>query len=217
MQALDHHLFHLINSEWSNPFLDHFLPAIASTDLWTPVLLLASLLALVKGGRCGRFLVLCVGIGLVLGDSILAHSLKHIVGRTRPRDAMAGVYVRGLSPKEPRILHVFEPPVVRVTRGPSLIHGQSFPSSHTMNLFMLATVTACFHRRLGIAVGCMAILVSYSRIYTGAHWPSDIPPSAILGVLVGYASIRLTQRVHRLLRPGPQECPRTWCHGTARS
>ena len=147
------------------------------------------------GGRRGRLVVLCVATGLLLGDALVSHTLKHMIGRVRPRDAMEGVFVRGLSPEKPRILHVFDPPVVRVTRGPSTAHGQSFPSSHTLNLFMLATVAWCFKRKVGVAVGFMACLVAYSRVYSRAHWPSDIPPSALLGILVGWVSIKIVKQV----------------------
>ena len=195
MNAFDEKLFDLINAQWHTPFLDHFLPAIASTDVWTPILITVALGAFFWGGRRGRLVVLCVAMGLLLGDALVSHTLKHMIGRVRPRDAMEGVFVRGLSPEKPRILHVFDPPVVRVTRGPSTAHGQSFPSSHTLNLFMLATVAWCFKRKVGVAVGFMACLVGYSRVYTGAHWPSDIPPSALLGILVGWVSIKIVKQV----------------------
>ena len=195
MNAFDEKLFDLINAQWHTPFLDHFLPAIASTDVWTPILITVALGAFFWGGRRGRLVVLCVAMGLLLGDALVSHTLKQVIGRVRPRDAMEGVFVRGLSPEKPRILHVFDPPVVRVTRGPSTAHGQSFPSSHTLNLFMLATVAWCFKRKVGVAVGFMACLVAYSRVYTGAHWPSDIPPSALLGILVGWVSIKIVKQV----------------------
>jgi len=195
MNAFDEKLFDLINAQWHTPFLDHFLPAIASTDVWTPILITVARGAFFWGGRRGRLVVLCVATGLLLGDALVSHTLKHMIGRVRPRDAMEGVFVRGLSPEKPRILHVFDPPVVRVTRGPSTAHGQSFPSSHTLNLFMLATVAWYFKRKVGVAVGFMACLVAYSRVYSGAHWPSDIPPSALLGILVGWVSIKIVKQV----------------------
>jgi undecaprenyl-diphosphatase len=198
MNAFDEKLFDLINAQWHTPFWDHFFPAIASTDVWTPILVLAALWAFLRGGRRGKLLVLCVAVGMLLGDALVSRTLKHMIGRVRPRDAKSGVIVRSLSPEKPRILHVFDPPVVKVTRDPSAIHGQSFPSSHTLNLFMLTTVAWCFKRRAGMAMGIVACVVSYSRIYTGAHWPSDIPLSAALGVLVGWISIRIV--THLALR-----------------
>ena len=97
MNAFDEKLFDLINAQWHTPFLDHFLPAIASTDVWTPILITVALGAFFWGGRRGRLVVLCVAMGLLLGDALVSHTLKHMIGRVRPRDAMEGVFVRGLS------------------------------------------------------------------------------------------------------------------------
>jgi undecaprenyl-diphosphatase len=60
---------------------------------------------------------------------------------------------------------------------------------------MLATVAWCFKRKVGVVVGFMACLVAYSRVYSGAHWPSDIPPSALLGILVGWLSIKIVKQI----------------------
>lgn len=63
-----------------------------------------------------------------------------------------------------------------------------------MNMFALATVIALFHRRWGMVMYVIAALVAYSRIYVGAHWPSDIPPSIGMGILVGWVVTRLIMR-----------------------
>jgi membrane-associated phospholipid phosphatase len=31
----------------------------------------------------------------------------------------------------------------------------------------------------------LAAAVAYSRVYVGAHWPSDLVPSMAIGVLIG--------------------------------
>ena len=57
-------------------------------------------------------------------------------------------------------------------------------------MFALATVVALFHRRWGIAAFALAALVAWSRIYVGAHWPSDVPPSIGIGILLGWGVSR---------------------------
>jgi undecaprenyl-diphosphatase len=63
-----------------------------------------------------------------------------------------------------------------------------------MNLFAAATTVALFYRRSGAALYFLALLVAYSRIYVGAHWPSDVVPSIGMGILVGWGVTRLLQR-----------------------
>jgi len=51
-----------------------------------------------------------------------------------------------------------------------------------VNTIAVALVTACFYRRYGWLSFIPALLVAYSRIYTGSHWPSDVITSIFLGL-----------------------------------
>ena len=73
-------------------------------------------------------------------------------------------------------------------------HGKSFPSSHTVTLFAAALVIAHFRRGWGALAFGLAALVGYSRIYFGAHWPSDVVPSIGLGLLVGGCAVGIVRR-----------------------
>lgn len=205
---LDASLFDLINRSWTSPFLDHFMPLISSLDVWKPFMFAGALWALILGGRSGRIFLLSVVIGLLLGDVILSHALKHAFSRPRPRDIREGVIVRSLSPGEPKLFHVFEPPVVVVSE-PSkdpVRHGNSFPSSHVINFFMFATVAFRFRRWAGFLLGLVGIAVAWSRIFCGAHWPSDIPLSVLIGIFSGFAAHRFADLIFRLLaKPNREE------------
>jgi undecaprenyl-diphosphatase len=73
--------------------------------------------------------------------------------------------------------------------------GGSFPSSHTMNMFALATAVALWSRRWGALLYVLAALVAYSRLYCAVHWPSDVFPSIGMGILIGWAMPRLLLRL----------------------
>jgi|APTNR8051073442_1049403.scaffolds.fasta_scaffold14119_2 undecaprenyl-diphosphatase len=201
MGNLDTVLFDLINRSWSSPFLDHFMPLISSLDVWKPFMFAGALWVLILGGKSGRLFLLSVAIGLLLGDVILSHALKHVFARPRPRDIRVGVIVRSLSPGEPKLFHVFEPPNVVVSEPSTDLvrHGNSFPSSHVINFFMFATVAFRFRRRAGFLLGLVGIAVAWSRIYCGAHWPSDIPPSVLIGVFSGFVAHHFADLIFRLL------------------
>jgi undecaprenyl-diphosphatase len=107
--------------------------------------------------------------------------------------------VRSLSPKKPRILHVFDPPLVKevaIAAEPAK-GGRSFASSHVLNVFMLATVAFRFHRVAGVIIACGGILVAWSRVYCGSHWPGDLPPAVLLGICVGLASFSIVSLLSR--------------------
>jgi undecaprenyl-diphosphatase len=138
-------------------------------------------------------------IGLLLGDVILSHALKHAFSRPRPRDIRDGVIVRSLSPGKPKLFHVFEPPIVVVCE-PSkdpVRHGNSLPSSHVVNFFMFATVAFRFRRWAGFVLGLLGFALAWSRIYCGAHWPTDIPPSILLGIVSGLVAYWLARQLDR--------------------
>jgi len=72
-----------------------------------------------------------------------------------------------------------------------------FVSTHAANSFCLAVLSALLIKRkwFTISVFAWAILVSYSRIYVGVHYPGDVLGGAALGSLIGTASFLVTRKV----------------------
>jgi len=63
----------------------------------------------------------------------------------------------------------------------------SLPSLHTANSFAVAFILSMLDRRLALVAYPAAILVGVSRIYVGAHWPSDVVAGAAWGTVAGLA------------------------------
>lgn len=178
-------ILHHINVTWSHPVLDWLMPAASAIEAWIPAIVIAVLLTAWRGGRRARLMLLALAMAVGLSDGVVCNVLKKTVGRVRPRDAVEGVIVRDLGNASPAFMRLFKTPVVKPGEVRNDPQGRSFPSSHAANMFAAATVMVCFYRRAGLLMYLLAALVAYSRVYCGAHWPSDIPPSMAAGVLTG--------------------------------
>jgi membrane-associated phospholipid phosphatase len=101
----------------------------------------------------------------VLKAGALGLALKDIVGRERP-----------YGPDDRA--DIFKP-------GSNSDTYSSFPSGHTLVAFSVATVWADEKPRERFAAYGIASLVGLARIYSDAHWPSDVFFGALLGYTQG--------------------------------
>jgi membrane-associated PAP2 superfamily phosphatase len=79
--------------------------------------------------------------------------------------------------------------------GKSPFKGSSFPSGHAAGVFSVATVVACryqHHRWVPWLAYGFATAISFSRVTTSSHFPSDV----FLGAALGYTIAR-----YQVLRP----------------
>ncbi len=214
---MDQKLLFLINRQWTGPVLDRFMALVSSFDAWTPPLIVLIVLVLWRGGFRARVFILSTALIVGINDGLVSRTLKRVVDRPRPHQMIPDVRMVDLPKATPRVLAVFKEPKTKLSRPSGQdVDGRSFPSSHTVNTISVALLTACFYRRRGWLAFIPALLVGYSRIYTGAHWPSDIVTSILLGLgstllllcalewLWRNAGARLLPAVHRAhpsLRP----------------
>lgn len=72
----------------------------------------------------------------------------------------------------------------------------SFPSGHTLTAFTVATVFCLFNLKNRILCAftmLFALLIGYTRIYLGVHFPSDILGGMVMGILLGLAWYQSTE------------------------
>lgn len=60
----------------------------------------------------------------------------------------------------------------------------SFPSDHAAASIAIAVTVLLMHRRIGLVVLAVALLVCFARVYVGAHYPGDVLGGAAIGLAV---------------------------------
>jgi membrane-associated phospholipid phosphatase len=125
-----------------------------------------------KGARDNGYELL-INIGI---SQLVSEALKITINRKRPAD------------KYPNEIFVN-----------SVTHGGSFPSGHTSLAFATATTMALEYRKWYIVLPAYlwAGSVAYSRMYLGAHYPSDVLGGIIIGIGSGYLSHWLTKKLFK--------------------
>jgi undecaprenyl-diphosphatase len=112
--------------------------------------------------------------------SVSAFLLREAIGRERPPLRFA----------EPH-------PLVHVPGNPS------FPSGHAATSFACAATLAWLTPLSLIALYALAVLIAFSRVYVGVHYPLDVVGGAALGLGVATA-LRLLVEARRRSAPRPR-------------
>jgi undecaprenyl-diphosphatase len=179
---MDQAIFHLINERWTHPALDLFMAAISDVEIWKPLLILAGLALLIFLGFKGRAFVVCLTLALVLADYFLVSMLKTAIDRGRPKQVQQVRMVQ-LERTSPRFMTLFKKPTIRYSDETDRTKsGPSFPSGHVMDNVIIGTMFVLFFRRWGWLYFILAAAIAWSRMYLGAHWPSDVVGTAFLAV-----------------------------------
>ncbi len=180
---MDQKLLFLINHTWTCRALDYLMALMSNFDAWTPPLIVLLAVVLWRGGFRARAFVVTAALIVGVNDGVISNTLKRLVDRPRPHQALDDVRMVELAKARPRLRALGKPLIIRFSKPSGKdVEGRSFPSSHTINTITVALVATCFYRRFGWLAFIPAWLVGWSRIYTGSHWPTDVATSILIGL-----------------------------------
>jgi undecaprenyl-diphosphatase len=158
LSRADSWLFLTLNAGAANPFFDWLMPIVTEVRNWAPLIIAGLLGIAIFGGGKGRTVVLLSIIMITASDQLASHVIKPLIGRTRPCHDVEGV----------RLLY---------RCGKTF----AFPSGHATSSMAAAIFFGMIYRRWLWPLVAISVLVSYSRIYIGVHYPFDTAGGWLIG------------------------------------
>jgi len=171
LEQIDVKLFFLINKGMQNSFFDLLMPFVTNFRNWWPVIVPSVILLLIRGGRKGRVAVIVIAITIGPSDYSSGKVLKHIFSRLRPCNVLDGVHLLSYCSK------------------------YGFPSSHASNMAALTIIVSYYYRKMLVPLIILAVIIGYSRVYVGVHYPFDVLGGYVWGSLVAAGVIWLERKM----------------------
>jgi undecaprenyl-diphosphatase len=170
LQALDQKILLFINA-WNHPVLDSLMQFFSGQIIWLPFLFIFFGLAYKTFSKNQFYLFfLFLVLALVASDVTSSYILKNIFTRLRP--------CRVSEIKE--LMYYF---------GQRCGGKYGFVSSHAANsicLVLFSFLTMPTQLKKFKWIWFLPFIVSYSRIYLGAHYPGDILGGLVVGTIWAY-------------------------------
>lgn len=167
LNNLDIAIFSFLNG-LHNPYLDYLMWMFSGKFTWVPMCCVLLTFMFIKNWKQALLILVMIALVITLADQISSTFIKPCVERLRPthNDALNDT------------IHI-----VNDYRGG--LYG--FVSSHAANSFGVAMLLILILKKwyFTLTISAWAIIVSYSRIYLGVHYPGDILGGMILGLLCG--------------------------------
>lgn len=154
------------------PWLDGFMWQVSTKTIWIPFYIVLVFFMIWKRKKYWWVTILSVALMITLSDQG-ADKIKDHVKRFRPTHTVS----------IEKQVHVLKAPNGNEYRGGDY----GFVSSHASNSFAIAVFISLFFARrwLTVFMFLWAVVICYSRIYLGVHYPLDILGGAILGTAAG--------------------------------
>jgi len=164
----------LVLNSLHTPFFDEVMWIFSAKFTWIPLYLTVLFFIFKRYRWQGAVLLVLLILTITAADQISVRLFKNVFERLRPCH-------------EPDIMNM-------VHSVHNYCGGQfGFVSSHAANTAAFAVFTMLVFKQKMYTIGIIiwAIVVSYSRIYLGVHYPGDILGGFLLGIFCGWLFFRI--------------------------
>ncbi|MGP8213983.1 MAG: phosphatase PAP2 family protein [Bacteroidia bacterium] len=173
LKSIDTSLLLWINSR-HNGTLDVIMWNASARYTWLPLYIIMAFLVIRKFGKASWLPIIFAVLAIAMSDQFSNHFVKDIFLRYRPSH---NLNIMG------QLHYVTDP-----GNNNNYMGGMyGFVSSHAANTTAFTFFMSLLFRKklVTICLICWVILVCYSRVYLGVHYPSDIAGGMLLGLITG--------------------------------
>ena len=178
-------LFYFFNHNFQNSIFDNIMPIVThfgGFKVLVVVLIVIILYAHLKGKKTLRRLTILALIAFLCSDIVTA-ILKHVIREPRPFVSLDNV----------RLLISENDPL-------------SFPSGHTTSTLSVVTfyilnmkdLVKKHYMIIDAVLVIFAIVIPFSRMYVGVHYPGDVLAGAVIGII---GALIINKYKNRIIKP----------------
>ncbi len=172
----DRGVFGMVNQTFTSSVFDALMPMFSDPYLWLIPLGILWMVFFFRTNRRGRIVALCCFVVVAATDQIAATLIKPAVARVRPCNVIPQTHYYDAD----RDNWIYTDKFAMTTYKSSF----SFPSNHAANMAGQAVYWSYFYPQISPVLIAGALVVGYSRVYLGYHYPSDVAAGYLLGVFL---------------------------------